>query len=440
MAPLTHTSFDRTRQPHAELAAALYTRLREDSPAVIATTAAGLVVGALHPLTTPTCWGALVDAYALATTRPSGGATTSTGRDAAPHQVGALPAVVGFLSYEAGRWTQPVTTLASTEPEGWLGSCVGGWLLPPSGPPVQFGLALKVGRALQQRLALGAGPLDGVALSPPTGGPPRWTSGTHYEQGVATVLDHIRAGDCYQVNLARGVTVDHPGDPVHAWLRLVRANPARQAMLLDTGNCTMLSNSPELLLATSGRALMSVPIKGTRPADCPPRELLNNQKERAELTMIVDLVRADLANVARLGSVRAGRRRVGRVGHLWHAMQRVYAELGDDRTPVDALAALFPAGSVTGAPRIRATGIIADLERTPRGAYCGAMGWFGPDGSASWNVAIRTLTFHGPSRDRTSYDAATTHFGSGIVWGSDPVREREETEWKARSLLAAVCA
>lgn len=424
MAPLTHPSFAPTRHNNAAAAATLYSRLRESGPAFIATTRAGLVVGALEALPAPTRWGGVDDAFARATACGEGGTAHGSGA------VDGLPAIVGFLSYEAGRWAQPVTTLASTSPEGWFGRCVGGWLLREQGPPVQFGRAV----------ASGAPP---PAPAPPAqGGPARWTSAARYEQGVASVLDHIREGDCYQVNLARGVVVDHPGDPVHAWLRLERTNPARQAMLLDTGDRAFLSNSPELLLAARGRALMSVPIKGTRPADRTPQELLNNHKERGELTMIVDLVRADLANVASLGSVTAGPRRVGRVGHLWHAMQRVYAQLGDSRTPVDALAALFPAGSVTGAPRQRATAIIAELEQAPRGAYCGTMGWFGSDGSASWNVAIRTMTFHGP-RDScvggVSYDAATMHFGSGIVWGSDPIREREETEWKARSLLAAVC-
>jgi anthranilate/para-aminobenzoate synthase component I len=240
------------------------------------------------------------------------------------------------------------------------------------------------------------------------------------------------------VNLARRIRVRHAGDAFDAWRRIRAANPARRAMLVESPWGAVISNSPELLLDVRDRRLLSVPIKGTAPrvarTGCrmPPEveALLRSPKERAELTMIVDLVRADLGRVAAPGSVRAGPRRVGPVGHVWHAMQRVEATLADGRDAVDAFAAVFPAGSVTGAPKLRAMEVIRALEPVPRGVYCGALGWFGAGGRAWWNVAIRTITLAAGEAD--------LHVGAGIVLGSRPAREYEETELKARAMLRAL--
>ncbi len=387
--------------------AEIFSRLRDCGPCFLAWLGPDLVVGRLGAPPPLTSWA---DVAALV-------------RSAPPPLAPGIPGHVGYFSYEAGRWTHPIATRTSAPADAFLAPCLGGVTFAPGGVARSWGEGVEA-------------PAPAVLLPQPHGRPPEWSSPAAYEQSVRIALNHIREGDCYQVNLARTVTVADPGDPLHAWLRLARTNPARRAMLLYTGERTILSNSPELLLGARGRELLSVPIKGTRPLAASPLDLLHSPKERAELTMIVDLVRADLANVARLGSVHAGPRRVGRVGHLWHAMQRVRATLDEGFDAVDALRALFPAGSVTGAPRVRATELIAALEEAPRGAYCGTMGWFGGDGSASWNVAIRTITFTG---NVTRPDLASMHFGSGIVWGSDPVREREETEWKARKILAALC-
>lgn len=386
--------------------------LRARGPAFIATAGPDVIVGRLRAGPTPTDW----DGFARAARAPAGFGQ------------------VGYLGYEAGAWVDALGTAgAGPVAPAWLGACEAALVFRADRPPRVVGNA----DAGAELLAV---PEQDEPLRPPVGGAPVWSSAEAYRDAVRAVLAHLRAGDCYQVNVARRVAVPHPGDPLDVWRRLQSANPARRGMLLDTGACTVVCNSPELLLGVRGRQLLSVPIKGTLPADRPPETLLRSDKERAELTMIVDLVRADLGRVARPGSVRAGPRRVGRVGHLWHAMQRVHAELGaaDDGRPydaVDALAALFPAGSVTGAPKLRASRVIATQEAAPRGVYCGSMGWFGADGTASWNVAIRTITFPGPAPTE-----ALLHVGAGIVWGSDPARECVETEWKARQLLAALCA
>ncbi|MSQ00608.1 MAG: anthranilate synthase component I family protein [Myxococcales bacterium] len=247
--------------------------------------------------------------------------------------------------------------------------------------------------------------------------------------GVHAILGHLRRGDVYQVNLSRRVVVRGRLDPLRTWLRLLGGNRARRAVFIDTGAGAVVSNSPELLLRARGRRVLSVPIKGTASGADSRRALLTSRKEKAELTMIVDLVRSDLGRVAEPGTVLTGPRRVGRIGHLWHAMRRVEATLAQGKDPWDAFSALFPPGSVTGAPRVAAMEIIRALEPCPRGVYCGTVGWFG-ERAADLNVAIRTISFLG--------DEAHVQTGSGIVLGSDPVRELAEARLKAERLLAAL--
>ncbi len=340
------------------------------------------------------------------------------------------PVRVGWFSYEAGAWMDDVAVDARPAPlpEGWLGRCDAFLVREPGGARV-------VGRpeaavALAERLRAGAPELP--PARPPTGRPVPVEDRARFEAGVRRVRAHLRAGDCYQVNLARRLEVEDAGDPFDAWRRLRARNPARRAMFVETPRGAVVSNSPELLLSVRGGTARSVPIKGTAPRGESPEPLRRSAKERAELTMIVDLVRADLGRVAAPGTVVTGPRRVGGVGHVWHAMQEVRCRLADGRSAADAFAAVFPAGSVTGAPRIRATEIIRDLEDSARGVYCGALGWFGADGTAWWNVAIRTITFSPGGR-------ASFHVGAGIVLGSRPEREYEETELKAARLRGALC-
>lgn len=338
---------------------------------------------------------------------------------------------VGWFGYEAGAWMdrQPPPKAPPPLPVAWLGRAEGvaAWDR-RAGAWVLAGAAEERGW-LAGRLAAAEEP---PPPAPPTGRVVHVDDPAAYLAGVRRVLRHLHDGDAYQVNLARELRVADPGDPFDAWRRLRRSNPARRAALIETADGAVVCNSPELLLAVRGRELLSVPIKGTAPAAAGPRALLRSAKERAELRMIVDLVRADLGRVARPGTVRWGRRRVGRVGHVWHAMQRVRATLDEGHDALDAFAAVFPAGSVTGAPRVAAMEILHRLEPGPRGVYCGSLGWFGDDGDAWWNVAIRTLTFAG--------GLARLHVGAGLVVGSDARRELAETELKAERLLRAVVA
>lgn len=332
-----------------------------------------------------------------------------------------MPGAMGWFGYEAGSWFEPMPSPRSRRalPDCWWGVVT----------------EYAVFDAQDRLTGMTAGLMRDTyifdeSVPPPTGRRRPTADRADYERGVRTVLGHLRAGDCYQVNLARQLLVDAPGDPLHTWLRLRASNPARRGMLIETPFGAVVSNSPELLLRASGTNLLSVPIKGTAALDAPARALLHNPKERAELTMIVDLVRSDLGRIAAAGSVQTNARRVGKVGHVRHAMQRIYARLADGFDALDAVAAVFPPGSVTGAPKVRAMEVIHELEPVPRGVYCGSLGWIGQQ-TLELNVAIRTITF--------AENTAHVPVGAGIVMGSQPAREFEETELKAVRMLEALC-
>jgi para-aminobenzoate synthetase component 1 len=255
-----------------------------------------------------------------------------------------------------------------------------------------------------------------------------------YEAGVRSILGSIRRGDVYQANLAWRSSVNAPADPLETWLALREDNPAERGAFLDRGDVAVISNSPELFLRVralgSRRFAWSSPIKGTAPLAEGTARLEESAKERAELTMIADLVRNDLGRVARTGTVRWEPRQIRQCGDLWHAEQRVTAELRSRVDAIDAFVACFPPASVTGAPKVAAMEIIRSLEPVPRGVYCGAIGFFADDGAAHWNVAIRTATI--------AQGRAWFHVGAGIVADSDPAQEWAETLAKGSQLRRAL--
>lgn len=256
-----------------------------------------------------------------------------------------------------------------------------------------------------------------------------------HEHAVARALEYIAAGDIYQVNLARRVRLDVEGDPLAAYAAVRRVNPAPYAALLRWNDGAVLSLSPELFLSLRGSRVRTRPIKGTRPRtkhrrrDAASRhELLDSDKEAAELTMIVDLHRNDLGRVCRYGSVRVEHaRRLETHPTVFHTVADVVGRLAPGRDALDLLAACFPAGSISGVPKIRALEIIDELEPVARGVYTGAIGVLGLDGQMTFNVAIRTLQWRG--------SAATLYVGGGIVADSDPAAEYDETVAKAAGIL-----
>lgn len=281
------------------------------------------------------------------------------------------------------------------------------------------------------------------------GGPPavgRWRAeGTRgeFEARVRAAQGHIAAGNIYQVNLAQRFSARFAGDPAALYGHLLACSPAPGSAWVDTGELQILSASPELLLRIEGREVSTRPIKGTRPRGADPREdarlaaeLCADPKERAELLMITDLERNDLGRICEWGSVRVPELlRLEPFAQVQHLVSTVTGRLRAEVSPVAALAACFPGGSITGAPKRRAMEVIAALEPSARGVYTGAIGFFALDGSrAAFNVAIRTLV-HEPARGELHY-----HVGAGITADSVPAREFEETLHKGAGLRAAVAS
>jgi anthranilate/para-aminobenzoate synthase component I len=257
---------------------------------------------------------------------------------------------------------------------------------------------------------------------------------------VAEALRLIAAGDLYEVNLARRLPLRVRGELGALFEALMEAAPAPWGFLVDFGDRAVCATSPELALSVRGARLRTCPIKGTRPrgsdaaADARLAEALAvDEKERAELTMAVDVHRSDLGRVAVPGTVRVlGEPRLLSGRTVWSRVAEVVAERAPDASLADVARAVLPCGSVTGAPKVRAMEVIARLEPWRRGVYTGAFGYVGRDGGLELAMAIRTLELEGRGPER----AASYFTGGGIVWGSSPERELEETRWKAVQLRA----
>jgi len=261
-----------------------------------------------------------------------------------------------------------------------------------------------------------------------------------YRRAVARCVEYIAAGDIFQVNLSQRLTVADAPPPLAIYRALRRRNPAWYSAMLLLGDSAVLSSSPELFLRLRGQEVLTRPIKGTRPRIGEARvdaaaaaELLASEKDNAELAMIVDLMRNDLGRVCRFGSVRVPTRRELEIHPtVFHLVGSVVGRLRDGLDACDLLAATFPGGSVTGAPKIRSMEIIDELEPVARGVYTGAIGYLGPQGNAELNIVIRTIVW---DRGR-----AHVQVGGGIVADSTPDGEYQETLDKARALLEALAA
>jgi para-aminobenzoate synthetase component 1 len=285
-----------------------------------------------------------------------------------------------------------------------------------------------------------------------------------YEDAVARGIEYIHAGDVYQVNLAHRLAGLFSGSAREAFAALVEsARPWHGAYMesaedrvlsAESGKWAIMAASPELFLKVEGRRVVTRPMKGTWPGSRDPAELRESGKDRAELNMIIDLMRNDLGRVCRFGTVKVEEARaIERHGDskaqreraqnaspegnrgVWQGVGTVVGELREGVDLVDLLAAAFPAGSVTGAPKIRAMQIIDELEVSERGPYCGSIGWIGDDGRVCLNVAIRTALVREPvwkgEPDRIEDGEISYSVGAGIVAESVPRREWEETMQKA---------
>jgi para-aminobenzoate synthetase component 1 len=259
-----------------------------------------------------------------------------------------------------------------------------------------------------------------------------------YLAAVRKAINYVHAGDCFQVNLSQRLLAPLREHPLDLYGRLRRRNPAPYGCYFDLGEFQILSASPEQFLKVSGGEVVTRPIKGTRPRGKTPdddariiKELQKNPKDRAENVMIVDLLRNDLGRVCEYGSMHVPKVcEVESFAHVHHLVSEVRGTLRPDKTPFDLLRAAFPGGSVTGAPKVRAMEIIAELEPTARGPYCGSVGFVGFDGTMDSNILIRTFT---AGRGWVQFPV-----GGGIVADSDPATEYEETLHKAKGMLEAL--
>ncbi len=257
-------------------------------------------------------------------------------------------------------------------------------------------------------------------------------------RAVVDAQRHIVEGDIFQVVLSRRISGTFTGDPFAMYRALRIINPSPYLFFVDFGETRLIGSSPEVLLRVQNRVAEVFPIAGTRRRGATPeedlmleRDLLSDEKELAEHVMLVDLGRNDIGRVAAYATVEVPvLKRVERYSHVMHIVSEVRGRLRDELSALDALKACFPAGTVSGAPKVRAMEIINSLEGARRGTYAGAVGYIGFDGSLDTCIAIRTVVTH---RERLSIQA-----GAGIVADSVPETEYQETVNKSRALLEAV--
>jgi len=363
------------------------------------------------------------------------------------------PGFFGYLGYDLGRHVERIPSIAKDDsliPDLWLGLYDHIIVFDHGGRTASL-LSAEFGNAGRSRdrkaellrtyrQALG----NTTGFPEPAGetAPPARVSANmnhaSYVAAIRRIREYIAAGDVYQINFARRLAAEGVFDPAVLYRTLRRVNPTAYSAFLDTGDFHLLSNSPELFLRREGRRIMTRPMKGTRPRGKTPeedarhaRELMASAKDKAELVMIVDLERNDFGRVCEKGSVRVSRSRIlERYRTVYQTTAVVEGLLRPEVTTAGFLKAVFPGGSITGAPKVRAMEIIEELEPHRRSFYTGALGYLGCNGNAAFNLMIRTILQKG---NKLFYPV-----GGGIVWDSTPEKEYEETITKAKAFFLAL--
>lgn len=361
--------------------------------------------------------------------------------------VGAGSRLVSFAEAEAEAASAPVVGYLAYDHAAALEPTVP---LPPDGPPFPES-AFVVAETLV-RFDHGAGVAEVLAGDPgevaerlerpaePAGERPRGEPGRlrrfpsrkRYEAIVRRCQEHIRAGDAYQIVPSQRAERPTPASPLALYRALRRVNPSPYLFLLELDGLALVGSSPERLVACADGRASVCPIAGTTsPGEGDAERLLASEKDRAEHVMLVDLGRNDLSRVCRAGSVRVTRfQDVERFSHVSHLVSEVVGELRPGVSPFDVLRACFPAGTVTGAPKVRAMQIIAELEGYRRGPYAGAVGYVLPGGTMDTCIALRTIVVAG--------GVARLQAGAGVVADSDPAAEHRECLAKLAALEAAI--
>ncbi|MDO8303111.1 MAG: aminodeoxychorismate synthase component I [Sedimentisphaerales bacterium] len=259
-----------------------------------------------------------------------------------------------------------------------------------------------------------------------------------YLKAIEKIRHYIHEGDVYQINFSHRFECDYTVRPIDLYHWQNEHNPSPYSAYIDGGDFAFVSASPEMFVTISDRVISTKPIKGTRPRladdvinENNVNELLNCEKEQAELNMIIDLERNDLGRICQYGTINVSQpRTIEAYPTVFHAVATVEGKLRDEITFCDVLRAMFPGGSITGAPKIRSMEIIDELEPTQRGVYTGSIGCIGIDGTVCLNIAIRTVIIHGGK--------AYAQTGGGIVYDSKPEAEWNETLTKAKALLEGI--
>ncbi len=349
----------------------------------------------------------------------------------AEQEVAAGRPVVGYLGYDHIAKLEPTVPLPSTGPD-----------LPESrfvvaSTLVRFDHAASLAEVLvgdpAEVAARFNGPLAAEPAAAGQSGPmERFPSREAYEDGVRRAKEHIRAGDAFQIVLSQRAERPTSATPLSIYRSLRRINPSPYHFLLELDGISLVGSSPETLVKLEGSRASLNPIAGTTtPGEGDAEELLASEKDKAEHVMLVDLGRNDLSRVCEAGTVRVVRfLEAERYSHVTHLVSEVAGELAPDRTAFDLLRACFPAGTVSGAPKVRAMQIISELEGHRRGPYAGAVGYALPDGSMDTCIAIRTVIL--------ADGLARLQAGAGIVADSDPAAEHEECLRKLAALEAAL--
>lgn len=361
-------------------------------------------------------------------------------------QESALPEWVGFLSYELGEESDPDKRILSNEtvlPKAYFQKCAllcvwkegtlslyaaeditalsseeKNWIDDFSRPSF-----LQKIKSLKEK---GKG---SWRLSQPL------VSFSAYKEKIDAIKELIFEGEVYQVNLSHAVHVQGSQDPFSLFLELIRANPAPFMAYFQGKDYTLISSSPERLLQKKGKRLSTCPIKGTIPRGRSPeederrkKELLFSEKERAELLMITDLSRNDLAKASKKGSVSVERLFfIEEYTNVFHMLSEISSHAKEEIHPVDILRSVFPGGSITGCPKIRAQEVIREIEGEARGIYTGSIGYLCANGDFDFNIAIRTLFLQG--------EKGVFRLGGAVVIDSDPKKEYEETLHKGKTLF-----
>ena len=324
---------------------------------------------------------------------------------------------IGFLSYEAAAGLDAAMTVHSPYPDLpllWFMLCrPSQWQRQPD-EPMETAAAMSTTQLQEWR-------------------PSR--DRDSYRQAFERIKRYIRDGASYQINLSFPLQAEFHGDTATLYAQLTRSQSAKYCAWIHSEKWDILSASPELFFRLDGRTITAEPMKGTRPRgrtlyedQAIAAELAASEKDRAENVMIVDLLRNDLGRIAEIGSVTVPRRfSIERYPTVWQMSSTVQARLKQGLSFIELLTALFPCGSVTGAPKVKTMEIIQEQEQGPRGVYCGTIGYFTPNGQALFNVAIRTLTLFPDAK-------ACYPVGSGLVADSDCDTEYDECLLKARIL------